>query len=134
MKCPRQAHWDAAIRVVRYLKGSLVKEISSLPLVIFRSLPTATQLAIMSFHSTLPQQLRYLTWRSISWKTKKQDCVARSSTVAEYRAMAFATQEILWIKELLQSIGIPHKSPMKLVCDSKSALHIAANLVFHERT
>lgn len=48
--------------------------------------------------------------------------------------MTAAVQELLWIKELLESIGISHHDPMKLICDSKSALHIAANLVFHERT
>ena len=70
----------------------------------------------------------------VSWKTKKQDRVSLSSAEAEYRSMTAAVQELLWIKELLESIGISHHDSMKLICDSKSALHIAANLVFHEHT
>jgi len=45
-----------------------------------------------------------------------------------------ACQELMWVKEVLLSLGIAHDQPMHLVCDSQSALHIASNPVFHERT
>lgn len=48
--------------------------------------------------------------------------------------MALATGELQWFKELMSTFGIDHSDPMKLYCDSKAAIHIAANLVFHERT
>lgn len=57
-----------------------------------------------------------------------------SSGEAEYRFMAYALKELKWIKKLLLSFGITHTSPMRLHCDSKSAIYIAANPVFHERT
>ena len=40
----------------------------------------------------------------ISWKSKKQDVVARSNAEAEYRAMALATCELIWLKHLLQEL------------------------------
>ena len=40
----------------------------------------------------------------ISWKSKKQDVVAKSSAEAEYRAMALATCELIWLKHLLQEL------------------------------
>ena len=70
----------------------------------------------------------------LSWKTKKQRTVSRSSAEAEYRSMADATCEIKWIKRLLQQFGFSHQQPMRLFCDSQSAIHIAKNPVFHERT
>ncbi|PKI37262.1 hypothetical protein CRG98_042353 [Punica granatum] len=70
----------------------------------------------------------------ISWKTKKQSTVARSSAEAEYRSMAPTTVELLWLRSLLASIGVPTTSAMTLYCDNMAALHIAANPVFHERT
>ena len=70
----------------------------------------------------------------ISWKSKKQDVVSRSSTESEYRAMAIATCEIVWLRLLLADIGVTISGPTPLHCDNKSAVQIAKNSVFHERT
>jgi hypothetical protein len=70
----------------------------------------------------------------ISWKSKKQSVVSRSSSEAEYRALAQATCEGQWLLYLLKDLCIDHSSPVIIYCDNQSALHIAANLVFHERT
>jgi len=70
----------------------------------------------------------------ISWKSKKQGTVSRSSSEAEYRAMAQAASEITWLVRLLDELGVSNLTPVKLSCDNQSALHIAKNPVFHERT
>ena len=49
---------------------------------------------------------------------KKQNVVARSNAEVEYRAMANATCELIWLKQLLQEIKFCEASPMKLVCDN----------------
>jgi hypothetical protein len=79
---------------------------------------------------------------SFSWELayllenqKATSCLTlRSSAGAEYRSMATTTCELKWLKALLLSLDVPHSSPMKIYCDSQSALHIAANPVFHQRT
>lgn len=70
----------------------------------------------------------------VSWKTKKQRVVSHSSAEAEYRSMAQASREVKWLRRLLCDLGAPQRQPSKMYCDSKSAIHIAANPVFHERT
>lgn len=70
----------------------------------------------------------------VSWKTSKQDTVSLSSAEAEYQAMVFTLKELKWIKWILNSFGLPHVTPMRLYCDSKSAIYIATNPVFHKRT
>lgn len=70
----------------------------------------------------------------IAWKTKKQQTVSRSSAEAEYRLMATTWCELKWLKELVRFLGVFHTAPIHLYCDSKAALYIAANPVFHERT
>ena len=70
----------------------------------------------------------------ISWRSKKQTVVARSSTEAEYRALAATTAELIWLRCLLQDLGIDCSTATQLHCDNQSAIQIAHNVVFHERT
>jgi hypothetical protein len=59
---------------------------------------------------------------------------ARSSTEAEYRALADTTSEILWIRWLLADLETSQSSPTDLYCDNRNSIQIAHNDVFHERT
>uniref|UniRef100_A0A2N9IIQ3 CCHC-type domain-containing protein n=1 Tax=Fagus sylvatica TaxID=28930 RepID=A0A2N9IIQ3_FAGSY len=70
----------------------------------------------------------------ISWRSKKQHIVSRSSTEAEYRALADTTSELLALRWLLEDMGLTHSSPTIIHCDNRSAIQIAHNDVFHERT
>jgi hypothetical protein len=70
----------------------------------------------------------------VTWKSKKQNVIARSSAEAEYRAMASTASELTWIKQLLADLGVEVTLPIKMFCDNQAARHIAANPMFHERT
>ncbi|GKE05209.1 uncharacterized mitochondrial protein-like protein [Tanacetum coccineum] len=70
----------------------------------------------------------------ISWKSKKQDVLSKSSTEAEYCAMSVTTSEIVWLRWLLADMSVHITSPTLLYCDNHSAIQIAHNTVFHERT
>ena len=70
----------------------------------------------------------------ISWKSKKQNIVSRSSAEAEYRSLATLTAEIVWVNNLFHELEVKLRGPATIFCDSKAAIQIAANPVFHERT
>eukprot|EP00253_Pinus_taeda_P025708 PITA_25708 len=67
-------------------------------------------------------------------EVKKQEVVARSSAETEYRGMAKAICELLWIRNLLQDLHMKQVGPMKLYCDNKAACDIAHSPVQHDRT
>lgn len=70
----------------------------------------------------------------VSWKSKKQGTISKSSSEAEYRAMAATTSEITWLVRLLTNLQVTDLKHVTLNCDNQSAIHIGKNLVFHERT
>ena len=60
--------------------------------------------------------------------------MARSSTEAKYRALVDTTSDFLWLRWLLKDLSVSTSSATPLYCENQSAIHIAHNDVFHERT
>ncbi|KAK9673423.1 hypothetical protein RND81_12G166900 [Saponaria officinalis] len=136
LQAPKTEHWDAALRVVKYVKGSIDRGI-----VIEKGRGLELTGYSDSDWGSCPTTRRSLTGyfvslggSPISWKTKKQVTVSRCTAEAEYRAMAALTSELIWLKTFLTSLGVHHTRPIQLYCDNQAALHIAKNPVFHDRT
>lgn len=136
MQNPRVVHWESALRVVRYLKGTpgqgiLLRADSDLKMRGWSDSDWGScrlsRKSVSGWYITLGQS-------PISWKSKKQKVVSRSSAEAEYRCMALTVCELEWLRALLADFGVGHDGPMDLFCDNQAALYIAANPVFHERT
>ena len=68
-----------------------------------------------------------------SWKSQKQRCVALSTAEAEYIAMSAATQEAIWLKQLIAEISSSDQSPVLIYEDNQSAIAMVQNPQFHGR-
>ena len=73
-------------------------------------------------------------WGTITWRSKKQNVMAQSSTKAEYRALTQGTCELIRLQRLLEELKIPSEKPIKLFCNNKVGISIAYNPVHHDRT
>ncbi|KAH9672540.1 protein kinase domain-containing protein [Citrus sinensis] len=133
---PRTTHMDAAIRVLRYLKGSPGKGIllSSTSDLHIRGYCDADWGSCPTTRRSVTGYCTFLGDSPISWKTKKQNVVSRSTVEAEYRSLADLSCELQWLKALFADLGHLQHDPMTVYCDNQSALYIAENPVYHERT
>ncbi|CAM8973439.1 unnamed protein product [Rhodiola kirilowii] len=113
MQQPTTEHLRAAHRVLRYIKGAPVQGL-------FFS--AASNLQLQAFCNA--------DWAACP-------VTRRSSAESEYRSMAAASCELIWLARLLADMGLTVATPILLHCDNKVAIHIAIiahNPVFHERT
>ncbi|XP_016509659.2 secreted RxLR effector protein 161-like [Nicotiana tabacum] len=134
-QAPCKDQWDAVIRILRYIKkapgqGLLYEDKGHTNNVGYSDADWAGS---PSDRRSTSGYCVMIGRNLISWKNKKQDVVARSSAEVEYRAMALATCELIWLKQLLQELQCVEFKQMELICDNQAALHIASNPVFHER-
>ncbi|GJZ74262.1 ribonuclease H-like domain-containing protein, partial [Tanacetum coccineum] len=110
MHCPLQSHFKAALRVLRYLKGA--------------------PRTVVQFYKSSNLSLKAFS----DADCKKQPTVSRSSAEAEYRCLAATTCEVIWICNVMSYLKITLLLPVEIFCDSSSAIQIASNPVFYEKT
>jgi hypothetical protein len=76
----------------------------------------------------------FLGGNLVAWSSRKQPTVSRSSTEAQYKSVANATAEIMWIQGLLKELGVYLCRAPTLQCDNLGATYLAVNPVFHACT
>ena len=136
MASPCSDHYAAVLRILRYLKGTMFHGLhfSSKSSLTLKGYSDADWDGDLTDRRSTTGYYFFLGDSLISWRSKKQSLTARSSTEAEYRALADTTQELIWLRWLLADMGAPQSDPTPLWCDNRSAIQIAHNDVFHERT
>ncbi|XP_019175853.1 PREDICTED: uncharacterized protein LOC109171181 [Ipomoea nil] len=136
MHSPTNDHWALLKRVLRYIKGTQdyglrLSVSSSSDLHAFTDSDWAG--CPVDRKSTSGYAV-FLGDNLVSWVSRKQRTVARSSTEAEYKGLADVAAEVTWVVSLLRELGLHSGSPTTLWCDNLGATYLAANPVFHART
>lgn len=134
MSNPGKEHWEAVKWIFRYLRGN-----SSLSLCFTKSekglqgyVDANNGGDIDSTKSTTGYVYTF-GGTAICWASKLQKIVSLSSCEAEYVAVTEATKEMMWLQSFLQELDHDQGKSV-LYCDSKSAIDLAKNPVYHART
>jgi hypothetical protein len=136
MHDPREPHLALVKRILRYLKGTLDHGLQ-----LHRSPVTSLVAYSDADWAGCPDTRRstsgygvFLGDNLVSWSSKRQHTVSRSSAEAEYRAVANAVAETCWLRQLLQELHQPVQKATLIYCDNISAVYLSTNPVQHQRT
>ncbi|RVW23974.1 Retrovirus-related Pol polyprotein from transposon RE1 [Vitis vinifera] len=136
MHSPTEEHMEAVYRILRYLKmtpgkGLFFRKTENRDTEVYSDANWAGN--IIDRRST-SGYCSFVWGNLVTWRSKKQSVVARSSAEAEYRALAQGICERIWIKRVLSELGQTSSSPILMMCDNQAAISIAKNPVHHDRT
>ena len=136
IKKPKEAHWQAAKRILRYVKGTkrygifyTISECSNL--VGYKDNDWAG--SVDDQKSTFGY-IFHIGSGAISWAFKKQPIVALSIEEAEYVAATAAACQAVWMRRMLRSLCQEQATATVIFCDNSSAIALSKNFVFHKRT
>ena len=133
---PTQLHWSAVKRILRYLKGTthlgLMYRPDNSTLVGYSDADWAGD---TNDRKSTSGYVFMMSGSAISWRSKKQSSVALSTAEAEYIALSSATQEAMWLRQLLSSLkDFPLSEPTIIYEDNQSTICMAKNNQSHGRS
>eukprot|EP00253_Pinus_taeda_P007975 PITA_07975 len=135
MERPKEAHWQAAKRIMRYVKGTKrfgILYTSSESSNLFGYTDSDWDGSVDDRKST-SGYLFHMGSGAISWASKKQPIVALSTAEAEYVAATAAACQGVWMRRMLRSLGQEQAKATVIFCDNSSAIALSKNYVFHKR-
>ncbi|MFS7974794.1 putative RNA-directed DNA polymerase [Helianthus anomalus] len=136
MQNPSKLHLGAAKRIVKYVAGTTGYGIwyeRGVPINLI-GYTDSDWASSVDDRKSVSANVFSLGSGAVTWSSKKQSTVALSSTEAEYVASSAATSQAIWLRRILEDLGVPQEAPTVILCDNHSAINLSRNPVLHGRT
>ncbi|KAA0067760.1 Beta-galactosidase [Cucumis melo var. makuwa] len=136
MQTPYEKHMEVVNRILRYLrntpgKGLMFRKTNRKT---FKGYTDSNWTESVVDRKSTSGYCTFVWGNLVTWRSKKQSVVARSSAEAEYRVMSLGICEEIWLQKVLSDLHQECETPLKLFCDNKAAISIANNPIQHDRT
>jgi hypothetical protein len=134
LNSPTTKHLMAAKRILRYVRDTLDMglHIVKSPSMLVSGFSYAEWARCLDDRRSTRGFAIFFGSNLVSWSARKQPTISRSSTEAEYKSLANATTEIIWIQSLLEELKLVKYAATTLWCDNLGATYLSTNPVFHE--
>eukprot|EP00253_Pinus_taeda_P011391 PITA_11391 len=133
---PRESHWKAAKRILRYVRGTIQFGIhysaKATPLLV--GFTDSDWAGDPDDRKSTAGYVFTLGSGPITWACKKHAAISLSSAEAEYRGAVEASKEALWLRQILSELGFEQQHPTPLWCDNQSAIQLCKDPVQHQRS
>ena len=133
---PTKTHWVAVKRILRYLKGSVDYGLN------FTHESTSECIGYsdadwggdLDDRKSTSGYVFLISGGAVSWRSKKQSCIALSTAEAEYVALSCAAQEAMWMRRMTAVLQNRPEEPVRLFEDNQAAISMTENPQFHGRS
>lgn len=136
METPRESHWRAAKRILRYIKGTMEFGLFY---------PYGDEANLVGYsdsdwggdldeRKSTTGYVFFLGSTAFTWNSKKQGVVALSTCEAEYVAVSSTVCEAIWLRNLLKELNHPQEKSTAIFVDNMSAIKLSKNPVQHGRS
>ncbi|TYJ97386.1 Beta-galactosidase [Cucumis melo var. makuwa] len=136
MQTPYEKHMEVVNRILRYLKNTPGKGLMfrKTNRKTFKGYTDSNWTGSVVDRKSTSGYCTFVWGNLVTWRSKKQSVVARSSAEAEYRVMSLGICEEIWLQKVLSDLHQECETPLKLFRDNKAAISIANNPIQHDRT
>ena len=135
MQNPGKKHWNACLRILRYLKGTYKFRLWYCgDGVSLSAYCDADYAGCIDTRRSTSGYIVKIGSTAVCWQSKRQGCIALSSCESEYVSACTCSKQVVWMRRLLSELNVHINTPTTIYCDNDAARQLSENPLHHDRT